>query len=156
MSAILLYGVLIVYFVIQTQLLYPLTLAVYAWCSGNEPVFLADPTFKHYSSSYCSIALFFALITLCSKKDLSIFMKVGSIGVIFVFMLIIFIVITGVVAFTNTEFMIGSTEAAKETDWNSSLRTLTLFNSNFSPLAGILGLGYFLHTCSLPIVRSAA
>jgi len=35
MSAFLLYGVLIVYFVIQTQLLYPLTLAVYAWTSGN-------------------------------------------------------------------------------------------------------------------------
>ena len=31
-----------------------------------------------------------------------------------------------------------------------------MVNSNFSPLAGILGLGYFLHTCSLPIVRSAA
>ena len=83
-------------------------------------------------------------------------MKVGSIGVIFVFVLIIFIVFTGVVAFTNTEFMIGSAEVAKQTDWNSSLRTLTLVNSNFSPLAGILGLGYFLHTCSLPIVRSAA
>lgn len=83
-------------------------------------------------------------------------MKVGSIGVIFVFMLIIFIIYTGGVAFTNTEFMIGTPGQVEETDWSSSLRTLTLSNFNFSPLAGILGLGYFLHPCSIPIVRSAA
>ena len=34
-------------------------------------------------------------------------MKVGSIGVIFVFMLILFIVITGIMALTNTEFVVG-------------------------------------------------
>ena len=90
------------------------------------------------------------------RKDLGIFMKVGSFGVIFVFMLIIFIVMTGVVALTNTEFMVGTPEQASQTDWSSSLRTLSFFNSNFSPLAGILGLGYFLHPCSIPIVRSAA
>jgi amino acid transporter len=83
-------------------------------------------------------------------------MKVGSFGVIFVFMLIIFIIITGVMAFTNTEFNIGSAENASQTDWNTELRTITMANENFSPLAGILGLGYFLHTCSLPITRSAA
>jgi len=83
-------------------------------------------------------------------------MKVGSFGVIFVLMLIIYIIITGLMAFTNTEFDIGSAEDAKETDWNTSLRTLTMANQSYSPLAGILGLGYFLHTCSLPIVRSAA
>lgn len=46
MSAVLLTGILIVYFVIQTQLLYPLTLAVYKWTSGNEPVYLSEPTFS--------------------------------------------------------------------------------------------------------------
>ena len=108
MSTLLLHGVLIVYFVIQTQLLYPLTLAVYAWTSGNEPMYLMEPSLGQYSSSYCAIVLFFALAVICSKKDLSIFMKVGSIGVIFVFMLIIFIMITGIVAFSDTEFMIGT------------------------------------------------
>ena len=102
------------------------------------------------------MVLFLALAVICSKKDLSIFMKVGSIGVIFVFMLIVFIIFTGIMAFTNTEFMIGSAQVADSTDWSTGLRTLTMTNSNFSPLAGILGLGYFLHTCSLPIVRSAA
>ena len=35
------------------------------------------------------------------------------------------------------------------------MRILVLFNANFSPLAGILCAGYFLHTCSLPIIRSS-
>ena len=33
---------------------------------------------------------------------------------------------------------------------------IKLFNSDFSPLAGALGIGYFLHTVSLPIVRNNA
>ena len=65
-------------------------------------MFLSEPTLSQYSSSYCAIALFLSLLVLCSKKDLSIFMKVGSIGVIFVFMLILFIAITGIMALTNT------------------------------------------------------
>ena len=82
-------------------------------------------------------------------------MKVGSIGVIFIFMLIIFIVVTGIIALTKTEFMISTPEMAAETDWSDNLRTLMMTNTNFSPLAGIFGLGYYLHNCSLPIVRSA-
>ena len=99
--------------------------------------------------------LFVALAFICTKKDLGIFMKVGSIGVIFVFMLIIFIVVTGIKAFTNTEFIIGTAENIGTTNYNDNLRSLTLIGSNMAPLAGIFGLGYFLHTASLPIVRSA-
>ena len=156
MTTVLLYGVLIVFFVIQTQLFYPLTLAVYAWTSGKDPAYLTEPTLSQYSSSYCAILIFVALMLICAKKDLTIFMKVGSIGVIFVFMLIIFIIWTGIVAFTNTDYVVSSDDQEYTTDWTESLRTLVFVDSNFSPLAGILGLGYFIHQCSLPIVRSAA
>ena len=83
-------------------------------------------------------------------------MKVGSVGVIFVMMLIVFIIYTGIIALTNTEFMLGPSDAVQNINWKLELRILTLMSSNFSPLAGILGLGYFLHTCSLPIVKAAA
>lgn len=33
---------------------------------------------------------------------------------------------------------------------------MKLFNADFSPLAGALGIGYFLHTVSLPIVKNNA
>ena len=83
-------------------------MAVIAWTSAQDPVYLTEPTLSQYSSSYCAIALFLALAVICSKKDLGIFMKVGSIGVIFVFMLIIFIIITGIVALGNTDFVLGT------------------------------------------------
>ena len=155
MLVVLLFGVLTVYFVICTQLFYPLTLAVYMWISGRQADFLVSPTFSQYSSSYCALLLFMTLAIICSKKDLTIFMKVGSIGVLFVLMLIVFIIYTGIVAFTNTEFMFGPADAIQNIDWKNDLRILTLMSPNFSPLAGILGLGYFIHTCSLPITRSA-
>ena len=33
---------------------------------------------------------------------------------------------------------------------------MRLFNTDFSPLAGTLGIGYFLHTVSLPIIKNNA
>ena len=35
------------------------------------------------------------------------------------------------------------------------VRTIVLFTANFSPLASILGTGYYLHTCAVPILRNA-
>lgn len=46
-------------------------------------------------------------------------MKVGSVGVIFVFMLIMFIIYTSIVAFTNTDLSIGTAEDAMNTDWTT-------------------------------------
>ena len=46
--------------------------------------------------------LFFLVIAVCSKKDLGIFMKMGSFGAIFVTMLMIFIIGTGVMGLTQT------------------------------------------------------
>ena len=83
-------------------------------------------------------------------------MKVGAYGVIFIFLLIFYIIATGIVAFTNTEFMLGKSDAENPIDWSDGLRNLTMINTNVAPLAGILGLGYFLHPASIPIVRSSA
>ena len=83
-------------------------------------------------------------------------MRIGSFGVIFVIMLILFIIGTGVIALTDTHFSIGSTAESNVTDWlHSDERILVMFNVNFPPLLGILCTGYFLHTCSLPIIRSS-
>lgn len=82
-------------------------------------------------------------------------MRIGSFGIIFVMFLMLFIVTMGVLALLDTDFTLGTTAEANETNWASTDRTLVLFNTNFSPLAGILCTGYFLHPCSLPILRSA-
>ena len=83
-------------------------------------------------------------------------MRIGSFGIIFVVILMIFIIAEGVIALTDTSFSTGSTADSNATDWEkSNERILVMFNLNFSPLLGILCTGYFLHTISLPIVRSS-
>lgn len=82
-------------------------------------------------------------------------MKVGSIGVVFIVFLMFFIVYVGIVAFTNTNFELGTMAESNATIWDDQTRTLVMFNLNFAPLAGDLCTGYFLHTCALPVLRAS-
>ena len=89
------------------------------------------------------------MTALCSKKDIKIFMKIGSYGVVFVIILMCFIIYTGIHALINTDFSIGSYEDSMNTDWNSSDRKIVLFYHKFPWLLGSLCSGFFLHTMSL-------
>ena len=68
--ALLIVGAVSVYFVIMTQLLYPVLLAIYSWISGEEPELNLDPDFNRFSPAYCALFLFVILVILCSKKDM--------------------------------------------------------------------------------------
>lgn len=82
----------------------------------------------------------------------------GSFGAFFIMTLLIFITSVGIMGLTNTNYQFGNASQSKATEWANpdTPRTIVLINSNFSPIAGILCAGYFLHTCSVPIMRSAA
>ncbi len=58
---------------------------------------------------------------------------------------------------TEVDYGIGTTEENRETLWENihGKRTIVLFTANFSPLASLLGTGYYLHTCAVPIMRNA-
>jgi amino acid permease len=135
--------------------MYPIILCIISWCTGETYTYHTESTFKSFSQSYCAFVLFPVLVYLCSKKDLSIFMKVGSIGVIFIVFLMFFIIYVGVNGLTNTEYKWGTMAESDNSIWEDPQRTLVLFNLNFAPLAGDLCTGYFLHTCSLPVLRSS-
>jgi hypothetical protein len=153
--ALLIVGAIIVYFVIMCQMLYPLVLAIYSWVSNTNPIFQPDPTFKHFSMNYCAAVLAVLLIWICSKKDLSMFMRIGSFGVIFIMGFVIYIIYNFFYAIETTSFVLGTEAESNDTIWTDSTRTLVMFNSNFGPLAGILCAGYYLHTCALPLIRSS-
>lgn len=88
------------------------------------------------------------------KKDLSIFIKITSYGSFFIISLILFIVGIGFYGFSNTKYEILSTHTKNNVyDSSTDVRYLYLINTNFSNLAGMLGIGYFLHTVSIPIIR---
>jgi len=80
-----------------------------------------------------------------------------SFGTFFIIGLILFIVGYGIYGFTNTEYLIEVShtyESNNVYDLNNDQRYMYMFNNNFSTLAGMLGIGYFLHTISIPIVRN--
>ena len=118
--AVLIVGAVAVYYVIMCSVLYPILLAIYVWCSGSTPIYQTKPTFSAFSTSYCAIGLFPILVWLCSKKDLKIFMKVGSFGIVFVVFLMVFIVTTGIVSLGNTKYSTGPAYISDETIWETN------------------------------------
>ena len=117
----LILGAVAVFFVTMNQVLYPMILAIVVWCGGDKNTieYREDPTWEWFSGNYTALILFAIMTALCSKKDIKIFMKLGSYGVIFVVMLMIFIIYTGINALTNTDFKIGSYDEAMATVWDS-------------------------------------
>mmetsp|Transcript_64409 Transcript_64409/g.89109 ORF Transcript_64409/g.89109 Transcript_64409/m.89109 type:complete len:266 (+) Transcript_64409:530-1327(+) len=151
----LIVGAVSVYFVIMTQVSYPIFLAIASWCSGTDYVEDMTPSPKKFSPFYTAIVLFFVCFMITSMKDLKIFMKIGSFGSFIIMAIMAFIVVVGIYSLTNTSY---TTEwfGTPNNDWTTDDRTIALFSINFAPIAGVLCAGYFIHTCALPIIRSAA
>lgn len=149
------------YFIIMAQMMYPTTLALMYWVFDvNLPyVFSGTPTLSQYSQTYVAIALYIILATICQQRNLHFFIKMLSYGSVPIFAMIIFVVGQGLNSLKTTNFKIVSHPPPGYSDLtNQQLqlneRHLFMFNSNFAPLAGMLGIGYFLHPIALPIVRS--
>ena len=145
------------YFINLSTMLYYIALALADWMTGHDytPVNSAD--FSTFSLAYMAILLFVMEAIITSKKDLSIFIRLMSFGSAFIIALIVFIVAFGFYGMATTTYKLaGPTDVIPPYTEDSKERYLKLFNTDFSPLAGNLGIGYFLHTVSLPIVRNNA
>ena len=95
-------------------------LAIYTWISGNHIEGVdSKPDFTKFSSSYTALFMFVICVILCSKKDLEIFMRVGSYGIIFVIALMVFVISVGIVALGNTNFTHGNMYESNLSDWSS-------------------------------------
>jgi len=104
---------------------------------------------QSFSYSYTCILIFIMLLGITSIKNLSIFIRINTFGVIFIFMIIFFIVGIGIFSFTNTTFVYSLSELTADTQY------IKLANSKLQDLLwGILGGGYYLHNITLPIIRN--
>ena len=109
--AVLILGAVACFFVTMNQVLYPMLLAIYVWTAGldeSDVDYNQDPSWHWFGSNYTAVLILVVVTAVCSKKDIKIFMKIGSFGVIFVCMLMIFIIYTGIKSLTDTEFSIGT------------------------------------------------
>ncbi len=101
-----------------------------------------------------AIIVFVVEFFITMKRDLSIFIKLMSYGSIFIISLILFIIACGFYSIATTDFKIVPPGTPLIFPPDSKERYLRLFNTDFSPLAGLLGVGFFLHTVSLPIIKN--
>ena len=91
------------------------------------------------------------------KKDLSLLVRVVSFAFVFMSALIIFIISYGFYGIGTTPYEIeGFTYEKPIPSYDTEKRYIKLFNSNFSPLAGALGIGYFFHTFGVTIMVNNA
>ena len=111
-----------------------------------------DPTitpycrFDAFSASYTAVLMFIVLVAISMKKDLSIFVKMGSVGAVCVTMMIVFIIGYSVYSMTVTDYKIyDDPSAAPPRSPVNDFHGLFMFNSTFANLAGLLNTGYYLH-----------
>lgn len=87
-----------------------------------------------------------------NKRDLSIFIRLSTYGVICVCLILAFIFGVSVYSFTNTNYQVSV--YGNDHMHTAEYSQINLISLNFPALAGALGCGYFLHTISLPIIKN--
>jgi amino acid permease len=159
---VLIFGAITVYFVVIVQSIYPLLFTLltkvfkmdlqYRDTSKGDPHYY---DFEHFSPSYIALGMYVILVSVSMKKDLSIFIKLSSIGVLCVISLILFVIGFGFHSIGNTSYTIDTSPSSMGTGSKFN-QHLLLVNSQFSNLAGCLCAGFFIHQCSIPIISNAA
>ena len=102
----MLLSTVIVLFIILSELLYPILLSLYTWCDPDSKEIYVEttPVLNDFSSAYTAIMLYFLLVLIISKKNLGVFIRLGSMGAVFVGIFIIGIMGLSAYAFTNTSY----------------------------------------------------
>ena len=79
-----------------------------------------------------------------------------SYGAISIILIAFFIIGVGISSLMSTPFKIMTIpDVHHPEDFEQNMRQIFLINNNFTPLAGVLGIGYFLHPVSIPIARNS-
>lgn len=119
-------------------MLYQLLCAIIEWTSGNPVDQVTDFSLSTFSQTYAALIIFSVQVVVTMKRDLTVFIKLMSIGTYFIMALMLFIVAVGIYGFTNTnyDFEPPSVPFILPDDPNDNSRVMYLFNTNFSPLAG--------------------
>ena len=128
-------------------------MAIYSWASANDNIKLDyTPAFDRFSPAYSSIIMFVLESLITSRRDLGFFIKIVSFGAIFITSLMVFIICFGIYALATTDYEVSSLPVVD--DYSSNIRHLALFSPHYSSLLGMLSVGFFLHPCSIEIVKN--
>ena len=96
-----------------------------------------------------------------APKNTSIYNKINSFGVIFIMIIIIFVSGVGIYSLKNTDYTYDKAAydeylAQKAAGQSPTyLSYISLFQTPFAPLMGILGGGFYFHNIALSVCRNA-
>ena len=135
---------------------------------SEEEIAMISPTISHetdwsqFSYSYTCILVFVITFVMVAPKDVSIYNKINSFGVLFICIIIFFTIGVGIYSLMNTYYTMN--EAVYEEFLNRQhdhpeskdyLSYIPLYAKSFAPLMGILGGGFYFHNVSLSVCRTA-
>ena len=110
--------------------------------------------FDTFSLGWVCVIMYVLLVAVSMKKDLTLFMKMGSVGTCCVCILIVYVIYQFVASISQTQYQIKI--VAPDNEPETSIVDLVMFSTGFGNIMGILCTGFFIHQCSLPLVQAAA
>jgi Na+/proline symporter len=144
------------------QSLFPVLLFIIESIKGGDRVMILKPDWTQFSYSWTCVIIFVITFCMTASRNLAIFVKINSFGVIFVGIVLAFICGMGFFGFTNTEYVFNKEnydeyhqeylDHPEETGYEA---LILLSNSKYPALMGILGGGYYFHNISLPVIRNS-
>ena len=106
--------------------------------------------FGEFSYSWTCLIIFVVLFILTARRDLSIFIKINTFGVVFTITIIIFICGMGFIGLYHGGYEYKRFDDNSGNELMDSDKVI-LFATGFNHLMGTLGGGFYLHNISLPI-----
>ena len=144
---------IILFFQVLSQSLYPILL----FAIGSDAPIEMTTDWSNFSLSYTCLILLAVVLGMTAPRNTSYIQKVNAFGVVFVVIFIIFIVANGLKSLQTTEHVYSMSAYSEATAKPDSPYTayIPLSGSQYMPLMGILGGGFYFHNMSLTMVHNA-
>ena len=90
-----------------------------------------------------------------SPREISLVQRINAFGVVFVFIFLVFVISNGVASMLNTQYVYNEEAFETAQDKGEYVAYIPLVGSQYMPLMGILGGGFYFHNMSLSMVHNA-
>ena len=145
---------IILFFQVLTQSLYPILL--YAVGNGDTAIEMKTD-WSQFSLSYTCLILLAIVLLMVLPRDTMYIQRVNAFGVVFVVIFLLFVVYNGLKSLARTDYVYSTTayDAAVSDPDAPYTAMIKLSGSDYMPLMGILGGGFYFHNMSLSMVANA-
>lgn len=108
-----LYVPILIFFQLMAQNLFPVLLFIIELFNGdNRSASAFAPDWSEFSYSWTCVIIFLIVFGMTSVRDLKVFVKINSYGVIFIALIILFICGMGIYGYANTDY------TTNQQDWD--------------------------------------